>query len=478
MPHFYVPIDFLFYTWIVAQSLYSVILFVDLYLFSLPQNFVDMESPLPAQAGLYPYIVLFYPVLKEREDTMRTTFRALEKLDYPRDRYRVVAIPNQDDLRTIASLETLQGEFAFLQVLPVPPTSAPEWRVVWNAWDQNEKVYWWHGGKRAHVRDLPPKKTRQLIYAFYTTAAELIDKEPGFVINYIDADSCPPSDHFLAAARGLHEYDVLQSMNVAGNLNATLAASWHAYDHMTWDGYKYAHLSANGRQPFWVLGKGLFFKARDLLDLGGFHPWITIEDPEVGLRFWKNGKRLGIIEGPLIEEVPNTFAKGVTQRKRWVCGFFQSLSQPLSALGYTPWERFKAWMIFLPCLSQVIHVVGVPIGFWAVWMWIFHPGALPAWTLWWAGANMSVLILSLIALYGRIWRRTALVCPREVDRWAYMLRVNPLAILIWQILWIVPLVIGFQMFLRDRGQVWERTDKIDANHDLIMSKVDQPEVAP
>ena len=63
-------------------------------------------------------------------------------------------------------------------------------------------------------------------------------------------------------------------------------------------------MSAHGSHPFWVLGKGLFFRVRDLITLGGFHPWITIEDPEVGMRLWNNGARLGIIASPLIEEVP------------------------------------------------------------------------------------------------------------------------------------------------------------------------------
>ena len=85
-----------------------------------------------------------------------------------------------------------------------------------------------------------------------------------------------------------------------------------------------------------MLGKGLFFKASDLVALGGFHPWLTIEDPEVGMRFWINGKRLGIIENPLIEEVPTTFVHGITQRKRWVAGFFQSLASPLREMGMTP----------------------------------------------------------------------------------------------------------------------------------------------
>ena len=78
---------------------------------------------------------------------------------------------------------------------------------------------------------------------------------------------------------------------------------------MAWDGWMYPHLSAHGRQPYWVLGKGLFYRVSDLIPLGGFHPWITIEDPEIGLRYWMNGKRLGILQSPLIEEVPETWRR-------------------------------------------------------------------------------------------------------------------------------------------------------------------------
>ena len=106
-------------------------------------------------------------------------------------------------------------------------------------------------------------------------------------------------------------------------------------DHMAWDGQTYPHLSANGRQPYWVLGKGLFFKASDLVALGGFHPWLTIEDPEVGMRFWTNGKRLGIIENPLIEEVPTTFCPRHHPAEAVGRGFFQSLASP-SGNGHDP----------------------------------------------------------------------------------------------------------------------------------------------
>ncbi|NKX51888.1 glycosyl transferase, partial [Arthrobacter deserti] len=54
--------------------------------------------------GSKPPIVMFYPVLKELESTMRTTFTEMAKASYPQHLLRVIAIPNDDDVQTIASL--------------------------------------------------------------------------------------------------------------------------------------------------------------------------------------------------------------------------------------------------------------------------------------------------------------------------------------------------------------------------------------
>lgn len=461
---------FLVVLFVTTQALYTFTLLVDFYFMSLPVDWVDMTEPLDEPHEEWPHIVLFYPVLHELESTMRTTFLALAKIDYPDHRCRVVAIPNSHDDETVASLERLATEFSFLQILVVPPTSDPSWQIVWDSWDANPKAYWWHHGKRAGVRDLPPKKTRQLIYAFYHTA-EVLKGEPHLVINYIDADSCPPVDHFKGAAIGLRRYDVLQALNVVGNLNATMATSWHAFDHMAWDGHKYAHVSANGRHPYWVLGKGLFYRARDLLELGGFHPWITIEDPEIGLRYYANGKRLGILESPLIEEVPRTWRQGVTQRKRWVCGFFQTLGEPLHHLGLPFKERLRCWLVFYPCLSLSINVVGLPVGAWAAWTYFAQAHVVPAWTFWFAVVNVALFALVLTLLYESTWRRTRLVCRRWIDRAWYMIRINPVSAMIWWLLWTIPLFIGFRMYLRDEGLAWQRTEKIDANKVLIRHKL-------
>jgi glycosyltransferase XagB len=453
----------------VVQILYAVTFLIDFYFFTRPVNRVEVEDINAQRALEQPFVVLLYPVLRELEGTMRTTLGALARMDYPPDRYTVIAVPNSDDAWTIAALHRLQLEFPFLQILEAPPTNDPRWLKVWRAWDENPDAYWWHRGPFARNRDLPPKKTRQMIFAFY----EILKQREGgedFLINYIDADSAPPRDHFLAGAAGMRRYDVLQSENVAGNLNASLAASLHAFDHMAWDGLKYRHLSANGRHPYWMLGKGLFFRASDLAQLGSLNPWIAIEDPEVGMRFWAAGKRLGIITQPLIEEVPETFARGVTQRRRWVCGFFQSLGRPLQELGVTPLGTAKAWMNFLPCLSLWINAIGIPIGIWAVAAWVRDADILPIWLTVLCTVNLIAFAVSLTCLYASTWRRTALVLDRRRDRIAYMLRVNPIFVMAWWVVWLIPLGLGLGMVLRDGGRVWERTEKINANEELIRSQ--------
>ena len=452
---------------IASQLAYLLAFMVESYFFRLPVNRVRFDPAQPPPS--YPRIVLLYPVLHELESTMRTTFGALARLDYPRDRFEVVAVPNSDDGETIASLKRMQADFPFLQLLETPPTTDPSWRAVWDAWNGNAKAYWWHEGSRAADRNLPPKKTRQLIYAFYSLAERRRGGED-FLVNYLDADSAPPTDHFLAAAHGMQDYDVLQATNIAGNLNTSMAASLHAFDHMTWDGRKYAHMSADGRHPYWVLGKGLFFRASDLVALGGFNPWITIEDPEVGMRFWKNGKRLGIIEAPLIEEVPNTFAHGITQRKRWVAGFWQSLTAPLNAMDFTFGEKLRAWTNFLPCLSLWINLIGLPVGLWALVAFARGSSPLPAWTVVLAAVNTVLYVVAMASLYWATWQRSALVLPRRRDRLWYLVRVNPIVIWAWWAVWLVPLWIGWRMYRRDHGLVWERTEKVDANAALVRAR--------
>lgn len=437
---------------------------------------VDLVQPQAAgtETGSRPDIILFYPVLRELEETMRTTFLGMAESEYAGGRFRVVSIPNSDDLETIASLRRLQQEFSFLEVLPVPPTNDPSWNVVWSSWDMNAGAYWWHHGRRAGETALPAKKTRQLIWAMYQLAPDNEDS----LLSYIDADSVIPRDYWTTAAVGMQSYDVIQNTNITGNLLGTWPSSFYAMDHISWDSSVYKHMTAGGAHPFYVLGKGLFFRFRDLLEAGGFHPWLTIEDPEIGMRLWTNGARLGVVESPLVEEVPATWAQGVTQRKRWVAGFFQSLASPLVEMGMPLRKRMRARLNFVPCLSLLLNPIGLVVGAWVLISAATSPTqVVPGW----AQVLTALSMISAAVVIGHNWiqayRMTAPVLDTRRERLKYWLRVNPLFMLGYWLWWTVPLVYGFWMFLADKGLTWERTEKRDANHVLIRGELEGQPVA-
>lgn len=448
----------------VVQVLFLVGLLVTIWFLTMRVNLVPLGQSAGARHARPP-IVLFYPVLKELEETMRTTFTGLAKADYPQHLLRVISIPNDNDTQTIDSLRRLQREFPFLEVLPVPPTTDPSWNAVWSAWEFNAKAYWWHTGKRAGETALPPKKTRQLIWAMYQVAETVSENA---LLSYIDADSVVPRDYFEIAAVGSQTYDVIQCTNITGNLLGSWASSYYAMDHISWDSTLYKHMTADGKHPFYVLGKGLFFKFTDLIDVGGFQPWLTIEDPEIGMRLWTNGRRLGVAESPLVEEVPATFGQGVTQRKRWVAGFFQSLGSPLTQMGMPFGSRMRARLNFVPCLSLMLNPVGLALGIWAIVGVLTSPSSFISGPLVWLSALNIVLAVAVVG-YGqyRAWKMSRPVLPTARERAKFLFRVNPVFLLGYWLWWSVPLAIGFWMFLRDGGLVWERTEKVDANHGLV-----------
>lgn len=69
----------------VSQLAYAGSLGLHFFLRTLPRNFVTQQEIDAVDRNYVPFIVLFYPVLKELEGTMRTTFLSISDIDY-RDR--------------------------------------------------------------------------------------------------------------------------------------------------------------------------------------------------------------------------------------------------------------------------------------------------------------------------------------------------------------------------------------------------------
>ena len=459
-----------------VEVLYLGCLLVTLWLYTRPvdvvKRMVHLAKPVEVASKtgkvMYlrncPEVIVLYPVLNELEATMRTSMLGFARAAYPGGVRRIVAIPNSDDVATIASLRRIAEEYPFLEILPVPPTGDPSWGAVSSAWEQNQKAYWWHTGKRAHERALPAKKTRQLVYAFYTMAA----RQPSALLSYIDADSVVPPDYFVTAAAAIKQFEVLQNTNVAGNAMASWAASMFALDHMLWDGSLYQHMTARGRHPFYVLGKGLFFRISDLIRVGGFQS-LAYDRGSRG-RDATLDQRLSSGDHPEPADRGGSghVRKGITQRKRWIAGFFQSLGKPLTLMGMNWHQRFRARLNLVPCASLFLNPFGAALGVWALVAAVEGPGRVfSTWLEVLCIVTLAFLVLVLAIGQRAIIRQTRLIFESRRERLGYVLRVNPVIIFAYWIWWSIPLAIGFWMYLTDRGLTWQRTDKIDANHDLV-----------
>jgi hypothetical protein len=84
-----------------------------------------------------------------------------------------------------------------------------------------------------------------------------------------------------------------------------------------------------------------------------------------------------------------------------------------------------------------------------------------------AGFNVVAAAAIIIHNWINSWRVSRLVLDARRSRLLLAFRLNPLFVMLYWLFWVVAIVIGIQMFIRDKGLVWERTEKIDANHDLV-----------
>lgn len=145
---------------------------------------------------------------------------------------------------------------------------------------------------------------------------------------------------------------------------------------------------------------------------------------------------------PLIEEVPATFHRGVTQRKRWVCGFFQSLGSPLVQMGMTARQRFLARLNLVPCLSLLINPLGLAVGIWILEQTMAgrHPEDIPLTAL--SVVNIAGAAAILPFNWVNACRVSRLVLSDRGERWLFALRANPLFVMAYWLFWSVSLLIG------------------------------------
>jgi len=133
---------------------------------------------------------------------------------------------------------------------------------------------------------------------------------------------------------------------------------------------------ARGRWPIPLGGTSNHFRRSAILEAGGWDAWNVTEDADLGLRFARNGWRVGVIAPPTLEEAPERLGIWAPQRSRWIKGFLQTwlvlMRAPAQVTREMGWRNFAGMQLTLGGAILSAILAG-PMAIWLI-ACIFLPG--------------------------------------------------------------------------------------------------------
>ena len=185
----------------------------------------------------------------------------------------------------------------------------------------------------------PQTKPRALNYGLEYCAGEYV--------TIFDAEDRPHPDQIRRAAETFasarDDIACLQAPLVAHNQSESWISAQWGLEYDIQFGLLLPALARCGL-PIPLGGTSNHFR-RDALELaGGWDAWNVTEDADLGLRFARLQKRIGVIRPPTLEEAPESLRIWIAQRSRWIKGFIQSWivlmrkpSESLREMGSMHW---------------------------------------------------------------------------------------------------------------------------------------------
>jgi cellulose synthase/poly-beta-1,6-N-acetylglucosamine synthase-like glycosyltransferase len=229
-----------------------------------------------------PAYTVIVPLYREAE-MIPSLLRALDALDYPRDRLQIIVVLEADDAETAAAMERHSG----VEVLTAP-------------------------------RGYPRTKPRACNIALQRARGR-------YVVVYDAEDRPHPLQLREAAAR------FAQASQKTACLQAPLRIAngsgfWGRQFALEYAAQFEILLPALARigGPFPLGGTSNHFRADVLRSVGGWDAWNVTEDADLGFRLAAHGWRSAMLRTPTWESAPTTYRDWRPQRARWVKGYMQT----------------------------------------------------------------------------------------------------------------------------------------------------------
>jgi cellulose synthase/poly-beta-1,6-N-acetylglucosamine synthase-like glycosyltransferase len=245
-----------------------------------------LPEPLSSGLIIWPRYTVLVPLYREA-GVVPDLLRALNALNYPRDRLQVLLLMETDDLETAAALpEDLPPH---IEALVVPDGT-------------------------------PRTKPRALDYGLAAAT--------GTYVTVFDAEDRPDPDQLKKAAflfaRGPAELACLQARLLVDNANETFISRQFALEYACLFDQLLPWLFRH-RWPFPLGGTSNHFRISALHAVGGWDRYNVTEDADLGVRLERLGFRLGVLPCQTLEEAPVTLKAWLAQRARWHKGWLQTI---------------------------------------------------------------------------------------------------------------------------------------------------------
>ena len=252
------------------------------------RSLVEKEaSPVASLSEDLPVYSVLIPLYRE-EFKVKAILRAMDKMNYPKNKLDVKLIIENDDVLTKRTI-VVNNIPNYVQVIKVPFS-------------------------------LPRTKPKALNYA--------VSFIKGKYVTIYDAEDIPDPDQLLKAVyafRTLPEnYACVQAKLNFYNKNENLLTRFFSIEYSVWFEYLLRGLSLLDL-PVTLGGTSNHFKVSKLAEVGYWDPYNVTEDADLGIRLYMKGYKVHLINSTTMEEAPTDIFIWIAQRARWIKGFIQTL---------------------------------------------------------------------------------------------------------------------------------------------------------
>jgi glycosyltransferase XagB len=306
---------------IVAISIFAVFFYLafGIYRFWLVYRSIEHDLHLPVSdedvAALsertLPVYTILVPLYKEAA-IIPHLVDSIEKLDYPPTKLDVKLLLEEDDEESVAAVAEMNLPPQF-QAIVVP---------------------------HAHPKTKPKACNYGLPHA------------RGEMVVIFDAEDEPEPDQLKKVVASLRNAADPQIVCVQARLNyynpnQNLLTRWFTTEYSMWFDLFLPGLDATD-VPIPLGGTSNHFVREKLEELGGWDPFNVTEDADLGVRLYRHGYRVAVVDSTTYEEANSEVRNWVRQRSRWVKGYIQTwlvqMRHPLKlmrAIGPRRWLSFQ-----------------------------------------------------------------------------------------------------------------------------------------